>query len=314
MTDKELLYIRTIADEHNITHAAEKLHVAQPSLSQCVQRLESELGCLLFIRRKYGLDLTEAGRLYYQMACDIMERQTRFLEDLTRLKAADVGMLTIGASWYNTLLFLSELISDFNAKYPHVELNLVEKRTAELLRIFSEGKADVILIHEYPREYAHARKDIPKNMQRDLLLDEPFVIVTSERYDLSPLLGENGVDLAGLASYPFISFNDNQRLRHITDFAFENAGVVTQKVVKTQSFPGTIELVNRGVGLAVLPAYYVKRNIGSYQNLKSYRILPKYYAYWSTYVCYKRPEHLSVAIRNLTAILTNIADRIAETE
>ena len=59
MTDKELLYIKTIAEEHNITKAAEKLHVAQPSLTQCIKRIEKSLDCPLFYRKKTGLVLTD---------------------------------------------------------------------------------------------------------------------------------------------------------------------------------------------------------------------------------------------------------------
>ena len=69
MTDKELLYIKTIAEEHNITKAAEKLHVAQPSLTQCIKRIEKSLDCPLFYRKKTGLVLTDGGKLYYETAC-----------------------------------------------------------------------------------------------------------------------------------------------------------------------------------------------------------------------------------------------------
>ena len=72
MTDKELLYIKTIAEEHNITKAAEKLHVAQPSLTQCIKRIEKSLDCPLFYRKKTGLVLTDGGKLYYETACRIM--------------------------------------------------------------------------------------------------------------------------------------------------------------------------------------------------------------------------------------------------
>ena len=58
MTDKELLYIKTIADEGSITRAAELLHIAQPSLTQTLQRIERQLECQLFLRRKNGVELT----------------------------------------------------------------------------------------------------------------------------------------------------------------------------------------------------------------------------------------------------------------
>ena len=54
MTDKELLYIKTIAEEHNITKAAEKLHVAQPSLTQCIKRIEKKPGLPPFLPEENG--------------------------------------------------------------------------------------------------------------------------------------------------------------------------------------------------------------------------------------------------------------------
>ena len=64
MTSRELLYIKTIAEEKNISKAARKLYMAQPSLSQSVQKLEEQLGVALFHRTTSGLTLTYAGECY----------------------------------------------------------------------------------------------------------------------------------------------------------------------------------------------------------------------------------------------------------
>ena len=60
MTTKELLYVKTVADEHNISKAAKKLFIAQPSLSQSIQRIEDSIGTTLFNRTSTGLTLTFA--------------------------------------------------------------------------------------------------------------------------------------------------------------------------------------------------------------------------------------------------------------
>ena len=72
MTDKELLYIRTVAEERSVSKAAQKLFITQPSLSQCIQRIESALGTRLFTRTSSGLILTYAGERYCQIAGEIL--------------------------------------------------------------------------------------------------------------------------------------------------------------------------------------------------------------------------------------------------
>ena len=69
MTTRELLYIKTIADEGSMTRAAQKLFVTQPSLSHCVMNIEQQLGTRLFTRASGGLVLTYAGEKYYRMKC-----------------------------------------------------------------------------------------------------------------------------------------------------------------------------------------------------------------------------------------------------
>ena len=72
MTTKELLYVKTVADEHNISKAAKKLFMAQPSLSQSIQRIEESIGMPLFHRTTTGLTLTFAGERYYHMAAQVV--------------------------------------------------------------------------------------------------------------------------------------------------------------------------------------------------------------------------------------------------
>ena len=78
MTDKELLYIKTLCEEGSITKAAAKLYLAQPSLTQTLQRIEKQVGTPLFRRLPTGLRATEAGNEYYRMACEILDSYDRF--------------------------------------------------------------------------------------------------------------------------------------------------------------------------------------------------------------------------------------------
>ena len=307
MTDKELQYILAIAEERNVTHAAEKLHLAQPSLTQTLRKIEGELGCPLFIRRKYGLDPTPAGELYLSMAKDILERMNRFEQDIQQLVNPLSGKLTIGASWYNTLLFLSDVIHELSVRFPQVEISLVEKGTNDLEELFASRRLDIFLAHEYPTEFGHGKRQMAKDVRQELLLKEPFCLVAHEKFGL----GEGTVDLRALEGMPFISFNDSQRIRRITDFAFANAGISVKRVVRTQSFPGAMELAERGIGLTVLPLYYVRNNLAAKPCLHQYAIDPAYHAYWSACVYYRCGEYPDRLTQGVLPILRDAARQLS---
>lgn len=309
MTDRELQYVLAIAQERNITHAAEQLHIAQPSLTQSLRRIEAELGCSLFKRRKYGLDLTAEGELYCQMARDILARMKSFGDELEKTQGRLTGQFSMGASWYNTLLFLSDLVSDLNEKYPNVELSLVEKGTSELLKLLLSHEISVALAHEYPKEYPGTKKVYAKDVHRVKLMDEHFLLVAHKKYELAKLSEGGYVDIRRLAEAPFISFNANQRIRNITDYAFERAGVVTRKVVKTQSFPGAMDFANRGIGIAVLPAHYVYKNIAGSPSLEYFAIESCWHAYWSAYVYYREEACPPTLIKSVLSILHKVAEQ-----
>ena len=309
MTDRELQYVLAIAQNHNITHAAEQLHIAQPSLTQSLRRIEAELGCTLFKRRKYGLDLTAEGELYCQMARDILARMKSFKDELEKTQGRLTGQFVMGASWYNTLLFLSDLVSDLNEKYPNVELSLIEKGTSELLKLLLSHEISVALAHEYPKEYPGVKKTYAKDVHRVKLMDERFLLVAHRKYELAKIAEGSCVDIRRLSDAPFISFNANQRIRNITDYAFERAGVVTRKVVKTQSFPGAMDFAERGIGIAVLPSHYVYRNINSMPSLECFGIDVHWHAYWSAYVYYREEEYSLPLIKSVLSILHREADQ-----
>ena len=111
MTDKELLYVKTVAEERNVTRAAEKLHIAQPSLTQCLRRIETRLEFELFERGKKGVELTEAGRVVFDAACEMLKTWDAALDRLKELRGREAGSLTVGASWYGTTLVLTRAVT-----------------------------------------------------------------------------------------------------------------------------------------------------------------------------------------------------------
>lgn len=292
MTEQEMLYILAIAEERNITHAAERLHISQPSLTQSLRKIETELGTKLFTRRKYGLDPTDQGKLYIEMARDVTARISTFREDLRKMNDPMKGHLSLGASWYNTLLYFSDFVPLFSRTYPDAQIRLIEKNTAGLLEMLKGHEIDVIIAHEYPKEYPGQQPVLAKDICRELLETESFLLLGHHQLFLENGIPENKTaDLQKLKDLPFIFFNDDQRIRRITDLAFRNAGIAPKSALYTQSFPGALDFASMGLGFVILPEHYIAKNTCHYPSLVSVPLDPSLHAYWSNCIYYRKQEY-----------------------
>ena len=89
LESRQLRYFVTVARERNFTRAAEKLHIAQPPLSRQIQQLEDEVGIALFDRGSRPLALTEAGRLLFEQATQVLDRMDEMKAMMQRLRQAE---------------------------------------------------------------------------------------------------------------------------------------------------------------------------------------------------------------------------------
>lgn len=299
MTDRELLYVKTIAEEQNITKAAEKLHIAQPSLTQCLQRIEKNLGCSLFRRKKYGMELTKTGILYYQAACKTLEIWDNFLREITGISDSKRKHFVIGASWYNTTFVLIPVLSQYKEENPLADISLVEKNTDDLEQLLSKGKVNLILGHQYPNGYPDFTKKHDSSLKKIPLFNENFLIVSHKSFGLRNFsIPEKNkhfqkLPLIAISSIPFIRFSEQQRIRKISDFILASGKINPPTVLSTYGFPSALEFVNQKMGITFLPENYIKSNLLNYENLEFFKIGDSPYAYWTTIAEYYPSDHLS---------------------
>jgi DNA-binding transcriptional LysR family regulator len=121
MEIRHLRYFVTVARERNFTRAAEKLHIAQPPLSRQIQQLEEEVGMVLFDRDSRPLRLTEAGRLLYEHAAQVLERFDDLRTMMKRFREAERPRFVIGFVASTTYAALPILIRRFRAATPGLD-------------------------------------------------------------------------------------------------------------------------------------------------------------------------------------------------
>ncbi len=141
----QLRYTVAVARVGNFSRAAEQCRVAQPSLSQQIQKLEEELGERLFDRLKTGVKLTPAGELFLQRAVRILEEVDAAKREATDAKELLRGGVTIGVLPTIAPYLLPQILPAFMEKFPGVEITVQEDTTARLLKLALAYEIDFAL-------------------------------------------------------------------------------------------------------------------------------------------------------------------------
>lgn len=146
MTLQQLTYFLAAARQGSFSAAAESLHMAQPSLSEQVRRLEAELGVPLFVRAGRGLELTEAGQLLQPHAERTLDEARQAQESVREVRELTGGSVAFGtfSSAHHSLS--GGLIQDFRSRYPGVRIRVVGQNSAEVADAVREGRLEAGLI------------------------------------------------------------------------------------------------------------------------------------------------------------------------
>ncbi len=146
MTLQQLSYFLAAARHGSFSAAAESLHLAQPSLSEQVRRLEAELGVPLFVRAGRGLELTEAGHLLQPHAERTLQAAQEAQESVREVRELTGGSVAFG-TWSSAHHYLTGgLVQDFRAKYPGVRVRVVGQNSAEVADAVRDGELEAGLI------------------------------------------------------------------------------------------------------------------------------------------------------------------------
>lgn len=145
---RTLRYFLAVAQEENITRAADVLHVTQPTLSRQIMDLERELGTILMLRGKNGLTLTDDGIFFRQRAEEIVELAGRLERAFVEKNKEVSGVIAIGATEAVGSRLFAKLIKRFSEKYPLVQFNLYNEMADYIKDRMDKGLIDVGLLLE----------------------------------------------------------------------------------------------------------------------------------------------------------------------
>lgn len=308
MTDKELLYIRTIAEERTISAAAKKLFVTQPALSHCLSTLEKDVGTPLFIRTPGGLDMTYAGQCYYEMAVEILDIYNDYRQKISDISSMRRGNVRFGMTRYISSIIAPKVLPEFSRQYPNIDIHLEERTSNELEASVISRKLN-FGVHHVMDESIGAKKgadsvDHDGRLYQQILSQDEFCVVLPEGHPAAA----QATHLAGytypvldpgcLEDEPFVLETKNHRMRNVADEIIRRVGICPKIRLETEMFTTALDLVKAGYGVSIINAYYL-RSVSDLSGCRLYSIPKKYRPYW--YLCIFRlaKGHMSFASQEL---------------
>lgn len=237
----QLWYFVKVAEHQNFTRAAEECFVTQPSLSRQISRLEQNLGQQLFERRSRQVVLTDAGRLLYDRAKEILHLVEDTEARLRHYQEEGRGRVTIGAIPTVAPFFLPELLKKFVKRFPNAEVDVHEAETESLVRSCLDGSVDLgILALPLDKE----------ELELEPLFEEELYLVTSPEH---PLAEQEKVTLEDLETEPFILLSETHCLtEQIVQFCREKS-VQHISTAHINQLAMVQELVSLGQGISLIP-------------------------------------------------------------
>ncbi len=233
-----------VAEELHFGRAAERVHIAQPPLSQQILLLESEIGVKLLERTKRRVRLTHAGKVFLEEARRILDLSDQAVQAAQRADRGEIGRLVVAFVASGTYIFVPSVLRGFRERFPDVQLILKEMTTDQQLDALRESVIHVGFLRQPIRNEA---------LTIETVLREPFMVAMPSDHHLANV---EGVELEALADEPFVMFSRQQGATFHDQImsACAKAGFSPKVAQEAMQIPTVLGLVSVGIGVALTPA------------------------------------------------------------
>jgi LysR family carnitine catabolism transcriptional activator len=242
LTIRQLEILAAAAEADTFTAAAIRLGISQPSLSESIRRIETELGVRLFDRTTRSLVLTADGRHAAGIAREAVRDFRLALDSIGHRAQGRRGRITIAALPSIACAVLPAAVREFLSHFPGIEVHVQDVLHERAVSAVADGIADLALT---------IRPGRLENLHFEEMGSDTLQLVCRGDH---PLSSRRQVDWRDLADYPFVALARTSSVRRLTDAAFVNKAVAIEPTYELEQIPSVAALVDAGLGITVLPA------------------------------------------------------------
>lgn len=238
---RHLRYFLAVAEELNLTRAAEKLFIAQPPLTRQIKQLEEEIGVQLFVRKPRGLVLTPGGQYFLEQARQILDKVESTVDDTRRIAQHRKTVFAIGfvpSVFYGQLpLMVRRLRRNRN-----LEIVLHELKTREQVEALKGGKIDI--------GFGRVHIEDP-DVEQELLFNEPMIAALPASHPLT----RHAPSMKELSEVPMITFpsGPGPNFADITLGLFHRRGLKINVIQQVNDLQTALSLVASDMGFTLVP-------------------------------------------------------------
>jgi LysR family hydrogen peroxide-inducible transcriptional activator len=242
MTITQLQYVLAVAEYKNFTLAAEKSFVTQPTLSMQIQKVEEELGILIFDRSKKPIQLTDIGQKIVNQAKNIVNESDRIKDIVHQEKGFIGGEFKLGIIPTVMPTLLPMFLNNFIKKYPKVKLLIEELNTQEIITRLNNGHLDAAIAATPLEE---------EKIKEIVLFYEPFVAYIPEN---NSNFGKEEIEIDDLNPDEVLLLRDGHCFRDgVVNICNISSAHSTKFQIESGSFETLIKLADEGLGTTLLP-------------------------------------------------------------
>ena len=231
-----------VATCHSFTEAARVLHNSQPNILRCINNMEAELQCQLFLRGNHGVTLTPEGERLFIHVSAAFKHLTIGEDELRRNQELKSGFITIGASETALHLILLDALEKFHGKYPGIHTHIYNYSTPQALDALINGMVDFSLVTTPMKIKKPLRKISLLSFQEILLGGAKFQGLCADVHSLSEL-----VDM------PFISLHQDTGTRNLYDHYFFSHGLNFHPEMEVATIDQILPMIRHNLGIGFYP-------------------------------------------------------------
>ncbi len=246
----QLRYFCAVAKHGTFTRASQAEHVAQPSLSQQILKLEAELGARLFDRLPRSARLTVFGKAFLPKAERILREVGEAKSELRDMSGDERGEVVLGIIPTIAAYLLPKLLNGFAAHHPNISVKVLEEITPVLRQGLADGTID-LAIAALPIEGVE--------FQTEKLFEEKFFAVLPKKHPLAP---RRSISLEELNEEPFLLLKEGHCFRDGLIAACSKVRMSPNVIFESGQFATILAMVCAGMGVSAVPAMAVKPQEG----------------------------------------------------
>ncbi len=244
---RQLEYFRMVSELNNITKAAEKLGVTQPSITVAIKKLEDELGIILFNRNQKKNSLTSEGKVFLKRVENILNEIDDAKKEMSDLQGLDKGLISLGIPMMVGSYLFPNIFSCFKKEFPNIDFSIVEDGSREIVNLLEHGNLDLGIV---------LLNDIPESLDTITIQENELVACLPLHH---PLANKSKITIEDLKNEKLILFGENTFHRKVIVDLFKEKNYEPNIIISSSQIRTIHSLILNEMGITFLLDFIAKK-------------------------------------------------------